>query len=34
LGDIVIVDAGDKVSAGKVVSSLVEMHPGDSVIKR
>jgi hypothetical protein len=34
LGDIVIVDAGDKVSAGKVINSLSEMHPGDFVVKR
>jgi hypothetical protein len=34
LGDIVIVDTGDKVSAGKVINSLSEMHPGDLVIKR
>jgi hypothetical protein len=34
LGDIVIVDAGDKISAGKVIKSMSEMHPGDSVVKR
>jgi hypothetical protein len=34
LGDIVIVDAGDKTSVGKVINSLSEMYPGDFVIKR
>jgi hypothetical protein len=34
LGDIIIVDAGDKVSTGKVINSLFDMHPGDLAIKR
>jgi hypothetical protein len=34
LGDIIIVDAGDKISTGKVINGLSEMHPGDLVIKR
>ena len=34
LGDIVIVEAGDNVSAGKIINSLSEIHPGDSVAKK
>jgi hypothetical protein len=34
LGDVVVVQAGDRVSAGKVVNSLSEIHLGDLVVKR
>jgi hypothetical protein len=34
LGDIIVVDAGDRVSAGKLVNSLSEVNPGDFVVKR
>ncbi|MBN2321677.1 MAG: hypothetical protein JXR49_21540 [Acidobacteria bacterium] len=34
LGDIVIVDAGNSISTGKIINSLSEIHPGDSVVKR
>jgi hypothetical protein len=34
LGDIVIVDAGDSVSTGKIINSLSEMHLGDLIVKR
>jgi hypothetical protein len=34
LGDIVVVQTGDRVSAGRIVSSLSEIHPGDLVVKR
>jgi len=34
LGDVVIVDAGDSISTGKIINSLSEIHPGDSVVKR
>jgi hypothetical protein len=34
LGDIVIVEAGDSVSAGKIINSLLEIHPGDLVVRR
>jgi len=34
LGDIVVVEAGESVSTGKIVNSLLEMHPGDLVVKR
>jgi hypothetical protein len=34
LGDIVLVDVGEKVSAGKIINSLSEINPGDSVVKR
>ncbi len=34
LGDIVVVDVGDKVSAAKVVHSISEIHLGDFVVKR
>jgi hypothetical protein len=34
LGDIVVVDAGDKVSAAKVINSISEIHLGDLVVKR
>lgn len=34
LGDIVVVETGDKTSTGRIVSSLAEIHVGDLVIKR
>jgi hypothetical protein len=34
LGDVIVVQAGDRVSAGKVVNSLSEIHLGDFVVKR
>lgn len=34
LGDIVIVESGDKISTGKIVNSMSEIHPGDLVVKR
>jgi hypothetical protein len=34
LGDIIILDAGDSISAAKIINSLSEIHPGDSVAKR
>ncbi len=34
LGDIVVVDIGDKMSAAKVVNSLTEIHIGDLVVRR
>jgi hypothetical protein len=34
LGDIIVVEAGDRVSAGKIINSLMEIHPGDLVVKR
>ena len=34
LGDIVVVDAGDKVSAAKVINSISEIHLGDFVVRR
>ncbi len=34
LGDIVVVEAGDKVSAAKVINSISEIHLGDLVVKR
>jgi hypothetical protein len=34
LGDIVVVDVGDKSSAAKIISSLSEIYPGDLVVKR
>lgn len=34
LGDIVVVEAGDRVSTAKVINSLSEIHPGDLVVKR
>jgi hypothetical protein len=34
LGDIIIVDAGESVSTGKVINSIMEMHPGDLIVKR
>jgi hypothetical protein len=34
LGDIVVVEAGEKISTGKVVNSLYEMHVGDLIVKR
>ncbi len=33
LGDIIVVEPGDGVSAGKIVNSLFVMHPGDFVVK-
>ena len=34
LGDLVIVEAGESVSTGKIINSLSEMHPGDLIVKR
>jgi hypothetical protein len=34
LGDIIVVEAGDSVSTGKIINSLMEIHPGDLVVKR
>jgi hypothetical protein len=34
LGDIIVVEVGDGVSAGKIINSLLEIHPGDSIVKR
>jgi hypothetical protein len=34
LGDIVIVETGEGMSTGKVISSLSEILPGDKVVKR
>lgn len=34
IGDIVIVDAGEKISVGKVVNSMMEIHLGDLVAKK
>lgn len=34
LGDIVIVEAGDSVSTGKIINSLTNIHPGDLIIRR
>jgi hypothetical protein len=34
LGDIVIVDAGEGISAARIINSLSEIHPGDSVVKK
>jgi hypothetical protein len=34
LGDIVVVEPGEGVSAGKIVNSLFVIHPGDFVVKR
>jgi hypothetical protein len=34
LGDIVIVETGERISTGRIVNSLTEIHPGDLVVKR
>jgi hypothetical protein len=34
LGDLIIVETGDKMSTARIVNSLVEIHPGDFVVKR
>ncbi len=34
LGDLVVVEAGDRISAAKVVNSLSEIHLGDLIVKR
>ena len=34
LGDIVVVETTDKMSAGKIVNSMTEIRPGDFVVKR
>ncbi len=34
LGDIVVVDTGDRTSTGKVVNSLSEIHPGDLIVRK
>lgn len=34
LGDIVVVETGDRVSTGRIVNSLSEIHPGDFAVKR
>ncbi len=34
LGDIVVIEAGESISTGKVVNSLAEIHIGDLIVKR
>jgi hypothetical protein len=34
LGDVVIVEAGEGVSTGMIINSLLEIHPGDGVVKK
>jgi hypothetical protein len=34
LGDIIVVEAGDRISAAKIINSLSEIHPGDLVVKK
>jgi len=34
LGDIIVLDVGEKVSTGKIINSLEEIHPGDFIVKR
>jgi hypothetical protein len=34
LGDVVVVDVGDKTCTGKIINSISVMHPGDLVVKR
>jgi hypothetical protein len=34
LGDIIVVEAGENLSTGKVVNSLAEIHIGDLIVKR
>jgi hypothetical protein len=34
LGDIVVVEAGESISTGKIVNSNAEMHIGDLIVKR
>lgn len=34
LGDFVVLHAGNEISAGKIVNSLREIHPGDYIVKR
>ena len=34
LGDIVVVEAGENISTGKIISSLSEIHIGDLIVKR
>jgi hypothetical protein len=34
LGDIIVVETTDKISAGKIVNSMTDIHPGDLVVKR
>jgi hypothetical protein len=34
LGDIVVVDLGETTAAAKIVSSRMEIHPGDLVVRR
>lgn len=34
LGDIIILDVGDSISSARIINSLSEIHPGDSVVKR
>ena len=34
LGDVVVVDAGESISTAKIINSLSEILPGDSVVKR
>ncbi len=34
LGDVVVVEAGDSISTGKIVSSIAEIRVGDFIVKR
>jgi len=34
LGDIVIVEAGERISTGKIINSIYDMEPGDLVVKK
>jgi hypothetical protein len=34
LGDIVVVETGDRTSTGKIVNSLSEIHVGDLIVKK
>jgi|WetSurMetagenome_2_1015567.scaffolds.fasta_scaffold398582_1 hypothetical protein len=34
LGDIIVIDAGERVSTGKIINSLLEIYPGDLIVKR
>ena len=34
LGDIIVVDVGERISTGKVINSISEMHVGDFIVKR
>ncbi len=34
LGDFLVLHVGNEISAGKIVNSLKEIHPGDFIVKR